>query len=126
MPPIHTESNVERSVCRTARKAAHPFTSNIIMQQVIETVATDPTPTLTFQEFTSYFDTAEDRLFTLLEGNADLRRIAYMLKVLGQSNRNLREIQQRQEQYARSQFKFALEQGLEQCIRSLVRKERSK
>jgi len=54
---------------------------------------------LTYAELVNYLDVANDQLYDLLDGNTELHRIVYAIEVLQTSNRTLRELQDRQEQY---------------------------
>ena len=86
--------------------------------------ATRPVETLTFPKFTRLLTIANKRLYDLLETDEELHRLVHAIELVDQSNRRLDEIRVRQEQFAHSQFQLALDKGLEQRIKSLVRKER--
>ena len=108
MPAIHTATN-ESSI--------HPSIAS-------PTSETRPVETLTFPKFIRYLNIANKRLYDLLKTDEELHRLVHAIKLVDQSNRHLEEVRIRQEQFAHSQFQLALDKGLEQQIKSLVRKER--
>ena len=57
-----------------------------------------------------------------LKDDKELHRFVHTVELVDQSNQPLEEIRIRQEQFAYSQFQLALDKGLQQRIKSLVRK----
>jgi len=49
-------------------------------------------PIITFTELTTYFTTANDQLYDILDGDLELRRIVHAIEVLTTSNRALEAI----------------------------------
>ncbi len=68
---------------------------------------------LTYPEFAKYFTIANNRLYTLLEDDEELHCLVHAIELINQSNHCLEEIWIRQEQFAYSQFKLALNKGLQ-------------
>ncbi len=81
---------------------------------------------LTYPEFIKYFHIANKRLYALFEDNEELHRLVHTIELIDQSNHHLEEVRIRQEQFAYSQFQLALDKGLQQRIKSLVRKVRKR
>jgi hypothetical protein len=59
-------------------------------------------PSVTLAELTTYFDTAHDQLYDILDGDAELRRTVHAIEFLTASNRALESIRRRQDQYLTS------------------------
>ncbi len=108
MPAIRTATN---------ESSLHPSVAS-------PTSETRPVETLTFPKFIQYLTIANKRLYDLLEVDEELHCLVHAIELVDQSNRHLEEVRVRQEQFAYSQFQLALDKGLEQRIRSLVRKIR--
>ena len=81
-------------------------------------------PSLTYTEPIDYFDIANDQLYDLLDGDSELHRIVYGIEILQASNRTLRELQHRQEQYMLDQFEIALRRGLHGRLSPMVVQQR--
>jgi hypothetical protein len=101
-------------------------TSHVSSCLAIFTFHSEPTrdAALTFPEFSHYLTASNDRIYTLLEGDEELRRMVNVIELVEQSNRNLEEIRCRQEQFLLQQFQCTLDKGLKQHIQPLVRKKR--
>jgi hypothetical protein len=69
-------------------------------------------PSVTYTKLVNYLDIANYQLYDLLNGDTELHHIIYGIEILQASNRTLRELQHRQEQYMLNQFEFALQSGL--------------
>jgi len=80
-------------------------------------------PSLTYTELINYLDVANDQLYDLLDGDTELHRIVYAIEVLQTSNRTLRELQDRQEQYMLNQFEVALQNGLHGRLSPMVKQQ---
>jgi hypothetical protein len=60
-----------------------------------------------FPKFSRYLTASNNRIYALLEGDEELRRMVNVIKLIEQSNRNLEEIRCRQEQFLLQQFQCA-------------------
>ncbi len=76
---------------------------------------------LDFTELTDYFTSSNDQLYNLLNGNSELHRIVYGLETLYKANCALEEIRVQQELYLYSQYRLAMQLGLQQRIEPLVK-----
>jgi len=81
-------------------------------------------PSITYTELVNYFDAANDQLYDLLDGDGELHRIIYAIETLQASNRTLKELQERQEQYMLDQFELALQKGLHGRLSPMVVQQR--
>jgi hypothetical protein len=79
---------------------------------------------LTYTELIDYFDVANNQLYDLLDGDSELHCIVYGIEILQASNRTLRELQHRQEQYMLDQFEVALHRGLHGRLSPMVVQQR--
>jgi hypothetical protein len=81
-------------------------------------------PSLTLAELSTYFDTAHDQLYDILDGDAELRRTVHAIEFLTASNRALESIRRRQDQYLTSQFQLAMENGLHGRLAPMLKRQR--
>jgi hypothetical protein len=81
-------------------------------------------PSLTLAELSTYFDTAHDQLYDILDGDAELRRTVHAIEFLTTSNRALESIRRRQNQYLMSQFQLAMENGLHGRLAPMLKRQR--
>jgi len=77
-----------------------------------------------YTELVNYFDVANDQLYDLLDGDEELNRIIYAIETLQASNRTLKELQERQEQYMLDQFELTLQKGLHGRLSPMVIQQR--
>jgi hypothetical protein len=81
-------------------------------------------PSLTLAELSTYFDTAHDQLYDILDGDAELRRTVHAIEFLTASNRALESIRRRQDQYLTSQFQLAMQNGLHGRLAPMLKRQR--
>jgi len=92
-------------------------------------ISTSPSPRqpsiliITFTELTTYFTTANDQLYNILDGDLELRRIIHAIEVLTTSNHALEAIRRRQEQYMMCQFQLALENELHGRVAPMIKRQ---
>jgi hypothetical protein len=81
-------------------------------------------PSVTLAELTTYFNTAHDQLYDILDGDAELRRTVHAIEFLTASNRALEGIRRRQDQYLTSQFQLAMQNGLHGRLAPMLKRQR--
>jgi len=90
MSPTRTSRTLSRSV-PYGHFTRHPTASPSSTQTSVSLI--------TYTELVNYFDIANDQLYDLLDGDAELHRIIYAIEVLQTSNWTLEELQVQQEHY---------------------------
>jgi hypothetical protein len=81
-------------------------------------------PSVTLAELTTYFDTAHDQLYDILDGDAELRRTVHAIEFLTTSSRALESLRRRQDQYLTSQFQLAMQNGLHGRLAPMLKQQR--
>jgi hypothetical protein len=81
-------------------------------------------PSVTLAELSTYFDTAHDQLYDILDGDTELRRMVHAIEFLTTSNRALESIRRRQDQYLTSQFQLAMQNGLHGRLAPMLKRQR--
>jgi hypothetical protein len=81
-------------------------------------------PSVTLAELSTYFDTAHDQLYDILDGDVELRRTVHAIEFLTASNRALESIRRRQDQYLTSQFQLAMQNGLHGRLAPMLKRQR--